>query len=145
MVNIRLIQPKDFMPLIHELMAANWAETGFDFPFNPSAEQYQTLVDAKLMFALAAFDESRMVGYCTMLVTPTMHNPAIIIAANDALFVDPAYRGVIGGRMIRVAEAEARSRGACRVLWHTRSGTKLHESMAKHGYLPADIVMMKEL
>jgi GNAT superfamily N-acetyltransferase len=145
MVAIRNIQPLEWIPVIRELMGSNWAETGFDFPFDPSAERYQALVDAGIMFALAAFDGERLVGYCTMLVTPTMHNPSVIIASNDALFVAPKYRGITGGRMIRAAEQEAKSRGACRVLWHTRSGTKLHESMARHGYVQADIVMMKEL
>jgi GNAT superfamily N-acetyltransferase len=145
MVAIRNIQPGEWIPVVRELMGSNWAETGFDFPFEPSADRYQALVDAGIMFALAAFDGERLVGYCTMIVAPTMHNPSVILAANDALFVMPEYRGITGGRMIRTAEREAKLRGACRVLWHTRAGTNLHESMARHGYVPADIVMMKEL
>lgn len=80
-----------------------------------------------------------------MLIHPHMHNPSIIMAANDALYVDPAHRGITGARLIKNAEREAARRGATRVLWHTRSGTKLHAAMERHGYTPADIVMMKEI
>ena len=145
MIKLEIVQPGQWISAIRELMASNWEETGFDFPFNPSAEMYQAVVDAGLMFVIGAFDGEQVVGYCTMTVAPTMHNPSVILAANDALFVLPKYRGITGGRMIRMAEREAKARGACRVLWHTRSGTKLHESMARHGYRPADIVMMKEI
>lgn len=144
MVRISIVQPIDYMHQVMELMRDNWAETGFDFEFAPSAEQYQRMVDWNAMFAVAAFDADEIVGYCTMVVTPHLHNPALIVASNDALFVAKPYRnGLTAGRLIKAAEAEAKHRGASRVLWHTRAGTGLASMLERRGYQPADIVVMK--
>ena len=145
MSRIALVEPKVVMPAITELMRQNWDETGFGFEFKPSVETYQAVVDLGLMFVLGAFDGDEMIGYCTMTVTNHMHNPAIKVASNDALFVRPDYRGITAGRLIIAAEREAKARGAARILWHTRAGTNLAEIFTKRGYAPADIVVMKEI
>jgi GNAT superfamily N-acetyltransferase len=80
-----------------------------------------------------------------MTVTNHMHNPAIKVASNDALFVRPDHRGITAGRLIIAAEREAARRGATRILWHTRAGTNLADAFTKRGYKPADIVVMKEI
>lgn len=144
MVRIELANPAEHMSAIKELMADNWAETGFDFEFNPSVEMYQRAVDLGLMFALAAFDGDRIVGYCTMMVAPHMHNPAVIAASNDALFVAKPYRGMTSARLIWAAEDEAKRRGATRVMWHTRAGTGLAEMLKRRGYSPADVVVERK-
>ena len=145
MSRIALVEPKVVMPAITELMRQNWDETGFGFEFKPSVETYQAVVDLGLMFVLGAFDGNEMIGYCTMTVTNHMHNPAIKVASNDALFVRPDHRGIIAGRLIIGAEREAKARGAARILWHTRAGTNLANIFTKRGYAPADIVVMKEI
>lgn len=145
MSRIALVEPADVMPAITELMRQNWDETGFGFEFKPSVETYQAVVDLGLMFVLAAFDGDEIVGYCTMTVTNHMHNPAIKVASNDALFVRPDHRGITAGRLIIAAEREAAKRGATRILWHTRAGTNLADAFTKRGYKPADIVVMKEI
>jgi len=146
MVRISIVQPVDYMHKVVELMRDNWHETGFDFEFDPSAEQYQRVVDFNAMFAIAAFDDEQIVGYCTMVITPHLHNPAVIVASNDALFVAKPYRnGMTSGRLIRAAEEEAKRRGANKVLWHTRAGTGLAAMLERRGYQPADIVVMKGL
>lgn len=146
MVRIELANPADHMDAIKQLMADNWAETGFDFDFNPSVEMYQRAVDQGVMFALAAFDGDRVIGYCTMMVAPHLHNPAVIAASNDALFLAKAYRnGMTAARLIKAAETEAKSRGASRVMWHTRAGTGLAAMLERRGYKPADVVVEKGL
>ena len=145
MIRIELVDPAKYMSSIKELMNENWAETGFDFEFNPSVEMYQKAVDAGVMFALAAIDGEQIVGYCTMLVGPHMHNQDIIAASNDALYVTKAYRGMTSARLIKAAEEEAKRRGAIRVMWHTRAGTGLAAMLERRGYSPADVIVMKGL
>lgn len=145
MIEYRLVNPSDWMPSIRELMQANWAETGFGFPFNPSTDKYQHLVDAGVMFMVGALEDGEMVGYCTMIVSGCLHNPDIIMAASDALFVRKDKRGIIAGRLMRVAERESVDRGAAHVVWRARHGTSFADVLARHGYAPADIGMMKEL
>ena len=146
MAIIKLAQPKDLMPKITALMQKNWDETGFGFDFNPAMDLYQAGVDSGLIFVLVAIDVvGEIVGYCTMLVAPHWHNPAIIIASNDALFVAKEHRGFISARLIIEAEKEAKKRGASRVLWHTRAGTGLAKMLRRRGYEDADVVVMKEI
>lgn len=146
MTRIAIVNPAEWIPRIGDLLAANWHETGFDFPFAPDAGAYQRLFDAGMCFAVAALDGDAVIGYCTVVVTPHAHNPAVIVAANDALFVAPEYRkGLTAGRLLKTVEAEAKRRGAARMLWHCRAGTDLAEMLMRHGYAPVDIVVMKEL
>lgn len=146
MTRIAIVNPAEWIPQIGDLLAANWAETGFDFPFAPDVAAYQRLYDAGLVFAVAALDGDSVVGYCTVVITPHPHNPTHIVAANDALFVAPAYRnGLTAGRLLKTVEAEAKRRGAARMLWHCRAGTDLADMLVRHGYAPIDIVVMKEL
>ena len=97
---------------------------GIRFPFDPDVEAYGRLWDAGYAFAVAAFVGDEVVGYAVITVVPHPHNPAVIVAANDALFVAPAYRnGITSGRLILAAEAEAKRRGARKIIWHARAGT----------------------
>ena len=87
-----------------------------------------------------------MVGYAVITVVPHPHNPAVIVAANDALFVAPDYRhGITSGRLILAAEAEAKRRGARKIVWHARAGTPLATMLQTHGYTPIDVCVGKDL
>ena len=147
MVTIEKVNPADHISDIRELLAKNWEETGFDFPFNPNVSAYQALYESGLCFALRAANEyGDVIGYCTVVVVPHAHNPEVIVASNDALFVDKPYRnGIVPGRLILSAEKHAREMGATRFTWHCRYGTALADVLIKHGYSPVDVVVMKNL
>lgn len=146
MTRIAIVNPAEWIPQVGDLLAANWHETGFDFPFAPDVDAYARMFDAGMVFAVAALDGDVVIGYCTVVVTRHAHNPAVIVAANDALFVAPEYRkGLTTGRLLKEVEAEAKRRGAARMLWHCRAGTDLAQMLTHHGYAPVDIVVMKEL
>lgn len=146
-MDYRIVNPADWIPKIRPLLDKNWAETGFDFEFNPSIEFYDVLYKQGIGFAVAATDSSgNVVGYCTVCVTSHPYNPEIIMGSNDALFVDPEYRNsLIPARLIKHAEAEATRRGASRFMWHCRSGTDFSGMLLKHGYEPADQIVMRML
>lgn len=145
-LQIQIVDPSEHMAQARELIAANWAETGFDFPFAPNEQAYAHLAQAGLLFAVAAFKQEEIIGYCTVMVSPHMHNPEVIVAANDALFVAPEYRkGTVTARIIRAAENEAARRGAGRFLWHCRAGTNFAQVLTRHGYEPVDNVVMRTI
>lgn len=107
---------------------------------------YQRMFEAGIVFAVGAFKTDEIVGYCTVCVVPHMHNPSIVVASNDALFVAEAHRnGTAAGRLILTAEVEAKRRGASRFTWHCRAGTHLAVMLTRHGYEPIDNVVMKGL
>ena len=146
MYSLTVVNPAEYIPHIGDLLARNWGETGFDFPFNPNIEAYQALYEAGMIFAIAAINTVGVAGYCTVSITPHLHNPEIIVAANDALFVDkPHRRGTLGARIIVAAEKEAKARGAGRFIWHCRAGTGLAKTLCKHGYDEVDNIVMKEM
>lgn len=146
-MKLEIVNPADWIPRVAELLAANWAETGFDFDFAPDVGAYQRLFDAGFCFAVRASNKSDdTIGYCTVTVVPHPHNPSVVVASNDALFIAPAHRRTTAaGRLIRFAETEAAQRGASRFTWHCRAGTSLSEMLIRHGYSPVDTVVMKGL
>ena len=146
MARVQVVNPAELIDKNRPLIQSNWAETGFDFPFDPDVEAYGRLWDAGYAFAVAAFVGDEVVGYAVITVVPHPHNPAVIVAANDALFVAPAYRnGITSGRLILAAEAEAKRRGARKIVWHARAGTPLATMLQTHGYTPIDVCVGKDL
>ena len=145
-IEIREVRVGDYLDQVGALAALNWAETGFDFPLDPSRAHYEALDAAGVLIAVAALDDGVLVGYCTAVVSPHPFNPTVVCCASDALFVHPDYRGgSTGARLILEAERVATERGAMRMLWHTRAGTPLAAVLTRRGYEPADITVMKRL
>ncbi len=145
-MRLEIVNPANWMPRVFDLVSANWAETGFDFPFDPDIQAYKAAYEAGLCFAVAAFVDEEVVGYCTVGVIRHPHSKGVIFASNDALFVKPEYRsGLIPGRLIATAETEAKRRGAVRFTWHCRIGTTLAEMLIKHGYRSVDETVMRTL
>lgn len=146
MLRLSIENPAEIIPQIRDLLALNWAETGFDFEFAPDVAMYQKMFDAGSVFGVLAKVDDQAVGYCTVCVSPHPHNPAVVVASNDALFVHHEHRGgTIGARVIRFAELCAAEMGASRFLWHCRAGTPLAGTLERHGYQPVDNVVMRRL
>ena len=145
-MRIAVVRPDEYVDRVRPMLADNWRETGFDFRLDPDVAAYQRLADAGVLFALAAIAGEEVLGYCTVIVSPHLFNPAVVVAANDALFVTPsARRSMVAGRLIRAAEDEARERGATRFAWHCRAGTALAETLRAHGYSTVDEVVARAL
>lgn len=146
MLTIKEVNAADFLGDIEEIAQANWAETGFDFDLRLNKFALAQLQDLGYLFAIAALDGDRLVGYSTAMVGPHTFNPEIICCNSDALFVLPEYRKTsAGARLIAKTERVAAERGATRMLWHTRAGTSLAAVMKKRGYKPADEIVMKRI
>lgn len=145
-MEIRIVNPAEWIGRAGALLNLNWEETGFDFQFAPSAEMYGSLWDLGIVFGVLALDDEQVAGYCTVCVSPHLHNPAVVVGANDALFVAPERRGgPLALRLIDAAEAEAKRRGASRFTWHCRAGTPLAAILERRGYRPVDVVVMRAL
>lgn len=144
MPTITLCNPADQIVRLRPLLESNWAETGFDFPFDPDQKAYRSFYEAGIAFALVAEDRGEPIGYCCVMVVPHPHNPSVLCGSNDALFVAPECRGgPAAARLIHAAEEEAKRRGASYFTWHCRAGTQLACVLERHGYKPVDVVVMK--
>jgi GNAT superfamily N-acetyltransferase len=130
------------IPMIRE----NWDETGFDFEISPDVATYSAMQANRQLIALGAFDGDDMVGYSTAMIGGHIFNPDVIVCQSDALFVRKSHRQTsIGGRLILQTEHIAKQLGAHFMLWQTRAGTPLVDSLQRRGYLPADVAFIKGL
>ena len=146
MIEVRECLLADHIDDIDALIAVNWEETGFDFPFMLDKERYKQFEAAGFLLVVAAFNEEEVVGYSLASVLPHPYNPAIICGNSDAMFLHPNYRNsTAGARLMFETERLAKERGANRMLWHARGDTDFIETLRKRGYSTADVVMMKGL
>jgi len=146
MCDIRLVTFSEHVPSIGHLLDAHFKELAFDFPMALSAEMYQSMENAGVLFSLAAFVDEQIVGYCTVAVLPYPFNPSIRFAHHDLLYVAQEHRNTgLGKALILRAEQEAKSLGVHRMSWGTHFGTLLTDQMISHGYAPIDVVVIKEL
>lgn len=96
-------------------------------------------------FAYLAKDGDVLAGYVVVFMTMVPHTSARI-ATNDVIYVRPSYRPRgIGGRLIVLAEAEARRRGALRFQWACNVGSHLHRALAKRPHTMQQIVIERQL
>lgn len=129
-----------------DVVEANWRETGFDMPFNPSLDFYDTCEKAGTWFAFAAMLGDELIGYSSSWVTRHPFNPEIIFASTEALYVKPEHRkGLTSGRLILATEREAKARGANKICWNTSASTSFASVLKRHGYEELDVVVMKGL
>ena len=141
-----IVNPAEWIPKVSNLLAANWAETGFDFPLVPNVDAYQRIFDAGMVFGVVVLEGDTIAGYCSVTVVPHAHNASVIVASNDALFIAPEFRhGLATGRLIKACKDEAKARGADRFTWHCRFGTPFADVLIAHGCVPVDVVVMERL
>lgn len=140
-------QPIDVLiPQGEQLLADNWAETGFDFPVVPDWDVYRQVEATGRWFVMAAVKDGKLVGYSSAFVVPHPFNRSIETCASEALFVAREHRhGTLVPRLIAATEASARTRGATRMLWHTRAGTPFAGMLEKREYTEVDVVMMRRI
>ena len=143
---IREVNPFDHLERIRPLLAANWQETGFGFALDLNVPLYRRLWEAGALLCLAAFVEDEVVGYTTAVLSPHPFSTSVVMCTVDVLYVAPTHRrGSLPGRLMLEMDKLGKAKGATHVLRLTRAGTDLHKVLARRGYAPADVSMIKEL
>ena len=146
MVEYVVVNLMDWWDKAMPLFRQHWAESGFGFEFNPDRVAYGRLCGSGLLFTVLALEDGELLGYCTFVIAPHLHNRSVVCASHDALYVLPERRGgVVSARLMSVAEAEAKARGAMRFVWRPRHGTALSGALERRGYEPLDAAFCKEL
>lgn len=142
---IEIVSFAEIIPRVRDLTEAHRREYGYGFDLNLDVAAYDAAYKAGRAFAVHAFDDSGSIGYCSVFIAPHIHNPAILQAACDGLFVREDRRGgLLAGRIIRAAEDEAVRRGLTHFLWYCKSGTPIVNAFLKRGYVEQDVVLSKE-
>jgi GNAT superfamily N-acetyltransferase len=144
----RQCNPAEIILFATYLTQAHWDEAGFNLGFELDLDDtvYDAAHECGIMHAVIAMDGDRIVGYAVYYVCPHNFNPNFTVAASEALYVHPDYRGgLCAPRLIRFSESHAKSLGAVLFTWHCRAGTKLDAMLLRRGYEQNDIVMSRRL
>ncbi|MCD7984886.1 MAG: GNAT family N-acetyltransferase [Desulfovibrio sp.] len=111
-------QTERFADVRHEaeaLAQAHWEEVEAPLygarEYHMDFEQYEKLDAAGLLHIVTARDGGRMVGYASFFATYNMHLGGML-ATLDGLFLDKAYRGAGGIKLLRFAADAVRACGA---------------------------------
>lgn len=135
---------EEAMPLLH----AHWREVAHyeDIALQPDRSVYAASDAAGLIRFYSARADARLVGYALFFVRPNPHYAQSVQAAQDVLYVDPAYRGLTGYRLIQYADEQLRSEGVQAVYHHQkRAHPQLGRVLERLGYEPVDVIWARRL
>lgn len=119
---------------LEDIIRRHWEEVGVhkdEMPLACNWEKYHQLAEDNILHVMAARRGERLIGYASYLVLPQLHYMRTFCAQNDAIWVEPAERGV-GVRLVLAAEkalAELCAPVGCRIMYHA----KLHVEAERGG------------
>ena len=128
------------------LLAQAFAEAGTPNQSVWFNESLYASLDATQSFGLIAWDGESIAGFISVFVLPATHFDGLV-ASNDVLFVLPPYRNsLLAGRLMALAEREAKRRGAVLFQWAASEGSPLDKALSKRSsYRLFQKVFTKEL
>ena len=112
-----------------------------DVDFN----KYIQMDDLGVHFIILAYTDEELVGYDSMFISPTPHTGEIT-ALTDSMFIKRTYRkGGLGTTMIKMAEEEARSRGAKHIMVTFKNDSPHPEIVKDLGFFSYETIYAKSL
>lgn len=105
------------------LLADHWHEVGHypDLALNPNREKYRQIESVGMLRIYTARAGTRLVGYLAAFIAPSLHYSPTLMANQDVLYVDPAYRGSRAGvSLIRFAHDRLRHEGVSVIFQHVK-------------------------
>lgn len=147
MIDIRLVSVAEHSDSVSELIADNWHESGLaDHKLNVSLrnDKYLELERSGVLFALAAFEGEKIVGYSVNFVSRLMHSAETTFASNDVIFVGKEHReGRLGLSLIRKTEEEAKRRGASLMVWGAKPDSRFASLLPRIGYAVGEVSFVR--
>lgn len=128
---------------IQTLLKSHNDEFGL-FEINHNWFKYAELEKSGNYVICTARLDDRLIGYSGFFVADHIHNPAIKIATNDALFLKKGHRENIRG-LIRFSEKEIANLHVDIVTWSVRAHRDYGSILEKMGYAPLETVFHKFL
>lgn len=140
----------DVFEEIKPLLAKHYAEIAHypDIPLKPDFQRYLQAEWSGKLRIYTARSARELIGYAIYVVQPALHYRESLQAAQDILFLDPAYRrGRIGMRLIEFADRELRQEGVQVVFQHmkAREGLSFGPLLERLGYELVDHVYARRL
>ena len=140
------VTPLQVTRICRDLIKANFRETGVCGAELRLDESLYKALEGSPSFAIVAFNgDDQPVGLVSVFVSRHQHT-CELIATNDTLYCTPAYRKVgLGGKLFRLAEQEAKKRGANIFQWAVHEGSGMDHALARRPYLAKQVVYFREV
>lgn len=95
---------KESLPLLVD----HWKEVGtYDkdkIPLKPIWEWYKIFEEKKLLYILTVRKDTKLIGYCTFIMTPHIHHADARMAECDLIYLSPEHRkGLLGYKLLKNA------------------------------------------
>jgi len=118
-------------PEIATLIAGHYDELALDkelAPLDPDWARYAHLENIGQLCTVSMRAQGRLVGYCIMIVSPELHYQTTLSGKMDVFWIEPEFRGRMGGvRLFKAMEKELKRRGCKRMF----VGSKLHRDSSR--------------
>lgn len=93
---------------VTELARLDWEEINHDkeaYPFDPDWSLYELLEDTASLFIFTARDKGKLVGYFSVVKSPSLHSKGKFLFCNDVIYLHKDYRkGFVGVRLFKFVE-----------------------------------------
>lgn len=87
----------------------------------PDWARYADIEEAGKLYIFTLRDGPTLVGYSLFFLDTHLHYADLLVASNDVLFVDPAYRKTgDGAKLIQFSEDCLTALGARKITWHVK-------------------------
>ena len=116
-------------------------------PLEPDWDAYDALEASGNLVCMTARDKSVLIGYAVFILRWHLHYRTTKFAANDVIFLHPAYRRgtTVGRDLIRKAEQELREYGVDKIQWHVKCYQDWSPILRRMGYINEEVLCTKLL
>lgn len=132
-VEIKVVDPIVNFDAASQMLLDNWAESGTPMPFKleDTRRFYQHLAAVGMLFAVAAYEGTVLIGYCIVTIVPYPMNHSYFVCNADGLYIRPEYRsGLVLGRMMEAVRFLAKDNKARAIQWHAADGSPFVDMLA---------------
>lgn len=134
-------------PELEEMFPHHWRELALDqdkVPLDVDWERYAALEKANVFLFVGLREAGKLVGYYMGFITPHLHYKSCPTLTMDIYWTDPAIRGGTAAlTLMRKVEAEARARGAQRIVAISKNHRDSSRLFAALGYRAIETVHSK--
>lgn len=116
------------------LLEANWEESNMpiDFIADDARKVYQYMTAQGILFAVGAYDDDEMVGYCIATIAPHPFNHVVMMVNIDGIYLKPQYRkGRAGVQLMSTIREMAKKRAAYAINWHAPAGSDFAKTLER--------------
>ena len=123
---------------IKPLLDKHWQETEPNqktIALNPDWEQYALLDQAGILRVFTARDNKKLVGYCVVMISKSIHHKDHTFASTDVIYIKPEYRqSKTGSDLIKYAEEHCIEQGVSLMTLNMKTEFPFDNLMLRMGF-----------